>query len=800
MAILITRIIAKRTQFSEAPKRYWELWSEARASPVSVLEGDLKEAHWLEGEAKKLRDFMLRMSERQEKTLDVPAVVEAVQDGKYYQVARVVKGPPVSPEEQDWIDEMASRIRQQVAEIQSVQQARIDALKGELAGKQRRIDKLVAMIQTQQARITALESEADQATAENLPAESPAESVAEDEEDGAWSAANLFHPVDPALADEDADDVPVPPRPSVDEAEMPTPEIRTERLMHPHKPQVILCYEANMDLMPDPEYLKVLSAFIEACKDDQYLDYIQSGFSRLRRLGVHRYRLFRAGMLERSVETFDKLRPSAAGKQWYRQHTEPQEEAPKQDKSPVEAGVEIRTERLIHPSRAHVVLCYEANMDLTPDPEYLKVLSTFIVACKGSQYLDYFESSLSKFRVYYLFRAGMLERSIETFDKLRPSAAGKRWYRQHTELQEEAPKQDKPPVEAGVEIRTERLMHPSRAHVVLCYEANMDLAPDPEYLEVLSAFIEVCQDGQYLNYSQANLPKAQVDHLYLAGMLECSVTASYKLRPSAAGELWHRQHTTSQAEAPRQEIVIDSSKVEQIRKKSGEIRGILSENDAVRNRTSRLKKTVSRRHGFMPMRETHHPSRTGRPFSYKVHEAAVDTPVEVICLSSKKMAGLCATGPYMGKLRQVIIDFKYKNATEFAKPLAERLVTVLEGRKWVFDIIIPVPLSDERLEERGYNQANLLGQQVAKQMNIPCRPGDLWRKWDTDQQTQLNAKQRVENVKNAFAAGTDVDNRSVLLIDDVMATGSTLEACADALKRAGVKAVYAIAVAKTTIY
>ena len=252
--------------------------------------------------------------------------------------------------------------------------------------------------------------------------------------------------------------------------------------------------------------------------------------------------------------------------------------------------------------------------------------------------------------------------------------------------------------------------------------------------------------------------QAQVDHLYLAGMLECGPAASYKLRPSVAGELWHRRHTASQAQAARQEIVIDSSKVEQIRKKADEARDILSD------------------------------------------DAAVDTPVEVICRSSKKMADLCATGPYMGKLRQAIIDFKYKGAVELAKPLAERLVTVLERRKWAFDIIVPVPLSDERLSERGYNQANLLGRQVAKQMNIPCRSDALRRIQDTDQQIWLNAKQRVENVKNAFAAGAYVDNRSVLLIDDVMATGSTLEACADALKLAGVKAVHAIAVAKTTRY
>ncbi len=106
-------------------------------------------------------------------------------------------------------------------------------------------------------------------------------------------------------------------------------------------------------------------------------------------------------------------------------------------------------------------------------------------------------------------------------------------------------------------IRTERLMHPNRAHVVLCYEANMNLIPSPKVLEALSAFIEACQDGQYLNYSQADLPQTQVDRLYLAGMLECSPAASYKLRPSAAGELWHRRHTTSPAEVPQQESVIE---------------------------------------------------------------------------------------------------------------------------------------------------------------------------------------------------------------------------------------------------
>lgn len=542
MAILaITRITSHR---STSNRRYWSLYSESQAQMAVVFVEDLAMEPWLEEEAARLRDLLAEVPEDGTKILEIPVMVKVLQDGDYYQVDRVVKGPESAeirpkPKDagQDWIAEIAAQIQEQVIVLQATiqaQQARIAELENEATDKQRSIDELTATVQTQQARVTALENEADRAKAEYLPAESPVESVTEDEEDGAWSAAKLFHSVDPALVDEDVDDLPVPLRLSVDEI-------------------------------------------------------------------------------------------------------------------------------------------------------------------------------------------------------------GK----------------------SASEIRTERLMHPNRAHVVLCYEASMDLTPHPEYIEALSVFIETCKDGQYLNYSQAGLPQAQVDHLYLAGMLECSPAASYKLRPSAAGETWYCQHTTSQAQAQaaRQEIVIDSSKVEQIRKKADEARDILSDDDA-----------------------------------------AVDTPVEVICRSSKKMAGLCATGPYMGKLRQAIIDFKYKGAVELAKPLAERLVTVLERRKWAFDIIVPVPLSDERLSERGYNQANLLGRQVAKQMNIPCRSDALRRIRDTDQQTWLNAKQWVENVKNAFAAGAYVDNRSVLLIDDVMATGSTLEACADALKLAGVKAVHAIAVAKTTRY
>ena len=640
MAILITRIIAKRTRYSQPHKRYWELWSEAHASPVLVFEDELVDAHWLEGEAKKLRDFMLRMSEGQEKTLDVPAVIEAAQDDKYYQVVRVVKGPPVSPEEQDWIDEMASRIRRQVAEIQSAQQARIDALESELADKQRRIDELIATVQTQQARITALGSETDPATAENLPAESPVEAVTEDEEDGAWSAANLFHSVDPALADEDDDDVPVPPRRS--EIEVSSTDVfleqareyvnRSETAAVPVSYQEYQPTYALMNARQKQWYFYWRTQLRQGNRTTIDLSY----------LDVHIYEVINMVGFQSPQEAFEyleglwryyrKLHPELNNYlpdwladflavhelplrplQWYHKVAK--------------LGVAVDQNLLIEAwlasggdfeSLPNDILFGLANYNPTESrfyQRYAKSLRLDEAYKKGLTAVDEAvrsETGKSLFQTCQSQRSRVIKRppfrnAIHTYSqteikiatvhfwsgrrRLAESLSGiikctesimrervgyryksyriePRWkqtieFALADEDDDDAPVPPRPSVdEIGISasgIRTERLMHPNRAHVVLCYEANMNLIPSPKVLEALSSFIEACQDGQYLNYSQADLPQAQVDRLYLAGMLECSPAASYKLRPSAAGELWHRRHTTSPAEVPQQESVIEPS-------------------------------------------------------------------------------------------------------------------------------------------------------------------------------------------------------------------------------------------------
>lgn len=161
---------------------------------------------------------------------------------------------------------------------------------------------------------------------------------------------------------------------------------------------------------------------------------------------------------------------------------------------------------------------------------------------------------------------------------------------------------------------------------------------------------------------------------------------------------------------------------------------------------------------------------------------------------SKNLTGLCSTGQHTGKLQQAIQAFKYYDTQALAEPLGKRLTTALSQKGWTFDTIIPVPLHADRQKNRGYNQAYLLSQQVENNLNITCQPHFLTRHRVTNHQVGLDAQARHSNVKGAFIATHDVVGKSILLIDDVVTTGATLDECAIALFNAGATFVYAVAV------
>jgi ComF family protein len=154
-----------------------------------------------------------------------------------------------------------------------------------------------------------------------------------------------------------------------------------------------------------------------------------------------------------------------------------------------------------------------------------------------------------------------------------------------------------------------------------------------------------------------------------------------------------------------------------------------------------------------------------------------------------------SVGPHEGLLRDAIHAFKFDGARELAELLGAALDDGLIQAQIEIDVVVPVPLHERRFRWRGYNQAALLADVVAANMGVPHEPL-LSRTRYTGTQVGRDAIARREAVDGAFAAdAAELNARRVLLIDDVVTTGSTLMACADALRDAGALSVIAACVA-----
>lgn len=113
------------------------------------------------------------------------------------------------------------------------------------------------------------------------------------------------------------------------------------------------------------------------------------------------------------------------------------------------------------------------------------------------------------------------------------------------------------------------------------------------------------------------------------------------------------------------------------------------------------------------------------------------------------------------------------------------------------ELVVPVPLAPKRQRERGYNQAELLAHAIAGKLGIPFVPSAAKRIRETRSQVGLSIVQRRDNVAGAFWADPrHIDGKCVLLIDDVLTTGATLNACALALRHAGASKIVAMTVAR----
>ena len=154
--------------------------------------------------------------------------------------------------------------------------------------------------------------------------------------------------------------------------------------------------------------------------------------------------------------------------------------------------------------------------------------------------------------------------------------------------------------------------------------------------------------------------------------------------------------------------------------------------------------------------------------------------------------------PYKGILERAIPGIKFGKKIELARMLGIILGSCVKNEGILGDLIVPVPLSEARLEERGFNQAYEIAYPVARINSIPIASDCLVRVKDTQRQSQItDTNLRERNVKGAFEVSDDWDvtGLRVIVIDDVATTGATLHEAAKVLLRAGASKVLCVAFA-----
>lgn len=152
-----------------------------------------------------------------------------------------------------------------------------------------------------------------------------------------------------------------------------------------------------------------------------------------------------------------------------------------------------------------------------------------------------------------------------------------------------------------------------------------------------------------------------------------------------------------------------------------------------------------------------------------------------------------------GKVQKMLHQIKYQNNPELAQMLGEWYSSELASTNLntAFDIIVPVPLHPKKLKVRGYNQSEYFGKGLATYLRSNFEPSVLVRNTATQTQTKKSRWERWENVARVFEVQKpeNIKNKHILLVDDVITTGSTLEACGKALLEAEVLSVSVAAIA-----
>jgi len=168
-----------------------------------------------------------------------------------------------------------------------------------------------------------------------------------------------------------------------------------------------------------------------------------------------------------------------------------------------------------------------------------------------------------------------------------------------------------------------------------------------------------------------------------------------------------------------------------------------------------------------------------------------------------QLTGLLIASDWNNMLvRQMIYELKYRFIKDIAQSLGDILINFFELNKMMsFQVLIPVPLHKRRLSWRGFNQSQLLADQLNKYLNVPIENSLLIRNHHTPPQMEIKDRmQRIKNVSGVFEINHGVENqirnKSVLLLDDICTTASTFENCARVLRPLRPKQIWGLAIAR----
>lgn len=156
---------------------------------------------------------------------------------------------------------------------------------------------------------------------------------------------------------------------------------------------------------------------------------------------------------------------------------------------------------------------------------------------------------------------------------------------------------------------------------------------------------------------------------------------------------------------------------------------------------------------------------------------------------------------YEGKIREKILDYKFNDKSYLYKTFSE---IILKNKKACgflnsYDIIIPIPIHKKRKKERGYNQSELIAKDIVNRINsLKMDKDNLYKCKHIKPQSTLTKKERTENIKGAYRIRdkSKIEDKKIIILDDVYTTGSTVNECSKILKEAGAEKIGILTIAK----